>query len=106
MEVEQQKEFCIQPQIKLFVSKIGLGLEVLVAELLAGEGELPDVLQAVGGRLLHVLVLRPNQLEQVGDNLVIQILKLKGFLHNIFHRSNFISWIVMGCGIIAHCGRG
>ena len=97
MEVEQQKEFCIQPQIKLFVSKIGLGLEVLVAELLAGEGELPDVLQAVGGRLLHVLVLRPNQLEQVRDNLVIQILKLI--------RSNFISWIVMGCGIIAHFGR-
>ena len=76
MEVEQQKEFCIQPQIKLFVSKIGLGLEVLVAELLAGESEFPDVLQAVGGRLLHVLVLRPNQLEQVGDNLVIQIIKV------------------------------
>ena len=49
---------------------------MLVAELLAGQGELPDVLQAVGGRLLHVLVLRPNQLEQVRDNLVIQIIKV------------------------------
>ena len=29
----------------------------------------PDVLQAIGGGLLHVLVLRPDQLEQVGDHL-------------------------------------
>ena len=64
------------------MSQIGLGLEVLVAELLAGESEFPDVLQAVGGRLLHVLVLRSNQLEQVRHNLEIQILKLNGIFHN------------------------
>ena len=68
--------------VVVVLSKIGLGLEVLVAELLAGESEFPHVLQAVGGRLLHILVLRSNQLEQVRHNLEVQILKLKGFFHN------------------------
>ena len=68
--------------VVVVLSEIGLGLEVLVAELLAGKSEFPDVLQAVSGRLLHVLVLRSNQLEQVRHNLEVQILKLKGFFHN------------------------
>ena len=37
----------------------------------------PDVLQAISGGLLHVLVLRPDQLEQVGDHLVGKIRCLK-----------------------------
>ena len=76
--------------VVVVLSKIGLGLEVLVAELLAGESEFPDVLQAVRvhllqavhHRLLHVPILRSNQLEQVRHNLEVQILKLKGFFHN------------------------
>ena len=43
-------------------------LEMLVAKLLAGEGQLPDVLQTVGGRLLYVLVLRADEPEEMCDH--------------------------------------
>ena len=49
---------------------------MLIAELLAGEREFPDVLQTVRRRLLDILVLGPDQLEEVGDNLEIGSLNL------------------------------
>ena len=43
-------------------------LEMLVAELLTGQSQLPDVLQTVGRRLLDVLVLGADQSEQMCDD--------------------------------------
>ena len=38
---------------------------MLVAELLTGERQLPDVLETVGRRLLDVLVLGPDEAEEM-----------------------------------------
>ena len=43
-------------------------LEMLVAKLLTGQGQLPDVLQTVSGGLLHVLVLRADEPEEMCDH--------------------------------------
>ena len=41
---------------------------MLVAELLTGERKLPDVLETVGRRLLDVLVLGPDEAEEMGHD--------------------------------------
>ena len=61
--------FCHKNQIlKVETQELSSALEMLVAKLLAGEGQLPDVLQTVGGRLLHVLVLGADEPEEMSDH--------------------------------------
>ena len=59
---------------------------MLVAELLTGERQLPDVLQTVGGRLLDVLVLGANEPEEMShDARLVHGNTVPGILITNFH---------------------